>query len=827
MHPDDWEAAALEGRYLLSAFPAVSAPSVTIDPFRRTITLLHTKGGSALRRYKSDGESDAHFGRVGLVRSRFNLSQVVATGDGKLVGVGTDQNSRLVVQRWLSNGKPDLRFGLFGTEITNHTVVPGSIRASASASDVLIAGNVAQPRQHRDCFVAFVYPQGDLESWRAFNLVSGQGANALPSPHSRILSVLLHPLFGIEFIGQSTFSNGASAIVVRPGNRPDVYKLPRSQALGAPLTVFAADPLKLSVDSPILFATAVGVFSIDRKHPAPTPITTLSDDHFAPSAMFMDQGRPVVVGALLGEKGLTLAYATPDGKIVDTTTPSVSASVVGAGYEGHLAFAGTSGKPLITYNTPVPVPNTSGTFFSVTDFDSGGEGVGYHDRDPVNTGGQGIISGVDIFDGEVIDTHPGEWLQYTVDIQGLCRAKISAHSSQPGGIFHLEVDGREQGGPLVVPTDRFKPVIVPVDFGDAPGRHILRLVMDKESPTGSVGKFESIQIVQLHLDRTFGTSGIVDLNDADTPNDATVLEQSTGRTLVGLWNGDNSVILSLHDDGSADPSFADDGQLKLPGATGMIIDAQDRLLVYGQGPFVQRYTRDGHLDAAFNSDAIAAAMAPHATITILTIDPSGHILLVSDLQLLRFNADGTPDTSFGNDGHAPINLIEPSDHSDRMEQKALLVAFPAGGGIDVAGNFAYIYSSDEYWAGVGRVEHLDDSGNVVGIRDIPGYLSQEDIEVSTIGVRSNGTFDLGVYDSYAYQYIQRNLIEVNDHPYYIFDPHSPAMTIRGFSHELSGFDLFTGEDHLDLISLGVTPDAKLLLVESGSAGIHVARLLTP
>ena len=70
---------------------------------------------------------------------------------------------------------------------------------------------------------------------------------------------------------------------------------------------------------------------------------------------------------------------------------------------------------------PWPIPG----IIEAEDFDLGGEGVGYHDMDSVNNGGQyRLDEGVDIGISEdgagsqyLVDwTSSGEWLQYTVEV---------------------------------------------------------------------------------------------------------------------------------------------------------------------------------------------------------------------------------------------------------------------------------------------------------------------------------------------------------------------------------------------------------------------------
>jgi hypothetical protein len=81
------------------------------------------------------------------------------------------------------------------------------------------------------------------------------------------------------------------------------------------------------------------------------------------------------------------------------------------------------------------------------DYDLGAEGVTYHDHDNANTGGTYRTDGVDIeicseggFD--VTNIVPGEWLEYTVQVQqsGIYSAVAAIASEAGTGAFHFVID---------------------------------------------------------------------------------------------------------------------------------------------------------------------------------------------------------------------------------------------------------------------------------------------------------------------------------------------------------------------------------------------------
>ncbi|MBW8002758.1 MAG: family 16 glycosylhydrolase [Planctomycetes bacterium] len=96
------------------------------------------------------------------------------------------------------------------------------------------------------------------------------------------------------------------------------------------------------------------------------------------------------------------------------------------------------------------------------DFDTGGEGVAYHDTDGGNNGTQYRTS-EDVDIENCSDTgggynvgwmDPGEWLEYTVDVAAagdyLLEARVASDSS--GGTFHVEFGGVDETGNINVPV---------------------------------------------------------------------------------------------------------------------------------------------------------------------------------------------------------------------------------------------------------------------------------------------------------------------------------------------------------------------------------------
>jgi len=133
-------------------------------------------------------------------------------------------------------------------------------------------------------------------------------------------------------------------------------------------------------------------------------------------------------------------------------------------------------------------------------YDAGGEGVAYHDVDAANQGGSyrpvedvDLEATSDVSGGfDVGWLEAGEWMNYTVVAAASQSYTFSARvaSNGVGGQFHVEVDGIPVTGSLTVPNTggwQTWTTITSNAFNLTAGKHVIKLVMDSNGPTGSVG----------------------------------------------------------------------------------------------------------------------------------------------------------------------------------------------------------------------------------------------------------------------------------------------------------------------------------------------------
>ena len=173
------------------------------------------------------------------------------------------------------------------------------------------------------------------------------------------------------------------------------------------------------------------------------------------------------------------------------TSTSATANIHVLPGPGSLPFGGTS----------APIPG----IVEAEHFNDGGEGVGYHDLTVGNTGGQYRQTDVDI--GVTSDAgggytlgymSRGEWLAYWVFASTTAEYTLDARvaSSGQGGAFHVEVDGFDVTGPMVVPSTGGWQTWQTISRAGIPltaGPHLLRVVIDSNGASGYFGNLNYLR----------------------------------------------------------------------------------------------------------------------------------------------------------------------------------------------------------------------------------------------------------------------------------------------------------------------------------------------
>jgi len=193
------------------------------------------------------------------------------------------------------------------------------------------------------------------------------------------------------------------------------------------------------------------------------------------------------------------------------------------------------------------------------------------------------------------------------------------------------------------------------------------------------------------LDTSFSTDGKQTTGFAGDDQASAVAIQSDGKVVVaGTANaggtGADFALVRYNADGSLDTSFGTGGKVVTAlsagqdTARGMVLQADGKILVAGSSDEADahnnklalvRYNADGSLDSTFGTGGTAFAdFVFFDTGQAVALQPNGKILVGGyvatgegrlDMTVARFNPDGSLDTTFDGDGKASFNPTENHD----------------------------------------------------------------------------------------------------------------------------------------------------------------------
>ncbi len=178
-----------------------------------------------------------------------------------------------------------------------------------------------------------------------------------------------------------------------------------------------------------------------------------------------------------------------------------------------------------------------------------------------------------------------------------------------------------------------------------------------------IGSLSQETFAQPGLDQTFGTGGKVRTNTNPSPSTSDYVSK---------------VLLQT------------DGKLVVVGSSSLYISTQTP---YFPTPALARYNSDGTLDSTFDNDGIVLTTSlNYSALNDAVLQPDGKIVAVGtygasapmgvrDYLVVRYNTDGSLDTSFDGDGYATLSF-------GVNREDALGVALQSDGKIVVVGNSA-------------------------------------------------------------------------------------------------------------------------------------------
>ena len=259
------------------------------------------------------------------------------------------------------------------------------------------------------------------------------------------------------------------------------------------------------------------------------------------------------------------------------------------------------------------------------------------------------------------------------------------------------------------------------------------------------------------LDSSFSGDGIVTTDFGGLDIGFSVTTQLDGKILVGGSSGTNFALARYNANGSLDSSFSGDGMVITDfggSEVGSHVVAQPdgKILVAGvalNGSIWEfalvRYNTDGSLDTSFSGDGkLLTNFGGNETGCSMTLQADGKILVAgggiaggitfNGFALARYNTDGSLDTSFSGDGIVLTNFGADAAGQDvKVQPDGKIVV----GGFN-NGNFALVRynadgSLDTSFSADGMV--TTDMGNFDGINSI---VLQADGKIVAVGAIGNG-----------------------------------------------------------------------------------------
>jgi uncharacterized delta-60 repeat protein len=273
------------------------------------------------------------------------------------------------------------------------------------------------------------------------------------------------------------------------------------------------------------------------------------------------------------------------------------------------------------------------------------------------------------------------------------------------------------------------------------------------------------------LDATFGAGGKVTTDFASGDDEAfSVTLQADGKIVAAGTGGTTpsstqNIVLARYDsDGSLDASFGAGGKVTtdvgfVEQAESVKIQSDGKIVVAGYSlvspankfEFVLlRYNSDGSLDSSFGSGGKVTSDlgSPKNEAYSLVIQPDGKIVVVGtagpngagppDLALVRYNSDGSLDTSFGNGAglNGPAFFIE--DGSPAVLNAGATVH---DADLDAAGSYAGASLTLARHGGADAQDVFGASGNLAALNE-GGHIVLSGVTIGTVTHDSAGMLSL-------------------------------------------------------------------------------------
>ena len=285
------------------------------------------------------------------------------------------------------------------------------------------------------------------------------------------------------------------------------------------------------------------------------------------------------------------------------------------------------------------------------------------------------------------------------------------------------------------------------------------------------------------IDNSFGDEGRVITNffGTATSHIESIIVLPTGKILAAAWFGDYGLIdialLQYNPNGSLDSSFGVNGIVitdisNFDYIYDMVVQPDGKIIVAGDRKknendfltsFTVRYLPDGRLDKSFGRKGIAfTSYSDNIDITSVALQPDGKIIvggnynIYGDFMLLRYQPDGSLDSSFGGDGiirydfgadigHLFDLAVQPDGKILAAGEKGLrvsnmvIVRFTSTGAVDTSFGGNKGYPSRFFDNGTSHISTvlMQDDGKIL----VAGYYYHVLSRFALLRLRENGILD--------------------------------------------------------------------------------------
>jgi len=715
--------------------------------------------------------------------------RVVVDAQGRILVVGTkvpgaEQNDVIYIERRLSDNSLDTTFGNGGkVQISNANYrLFGLVITTDSQGRILVAGTSS----NRDMRLYRLAENGSLDS--SFG-VSGEATLSIngqsPEPSS-----ILSDAQGRVYLGGWVVQSGRDAFVARfdaSGNIDTSFNSSGYQLLGVEsddrihALAFAADGALLAAGH-LAFKSSLFRFNEDGSLDA--NFGTNGVVNVSRSATQTNEAYDLVVDG--------------NGRILITTTEKISDQDT------------TQVFNLYRYNNDGTLDTSfaNSGFYSLDVSGKGSVGINTSTQINVNSQGRILLAGkvftgnstshmaiVGLNDSGVLDTsfgtsgirnyyfEPGDTNNYPVLIHADSTGALNvfSHQSVTGndelGWIKVDANGQtttpfaKDGLVMVGADDLTLPFDISEDYTlvrvDSEGRTLVAgYVKDSSKTTGNdvaVRRYSA----DGSLDTSFATSGTYLLNvGSDDYLKDLQFDVAGNIWLLGQpgWNNGQFFLNKLNANGQPDTNFGTNGLLVVTGTrpAALKLNADGSMFVAGDKFNLMRLNADGSADTSFGNSGLFAAtgIGTNDYTTVFDIDSQGRIVLVGNKYLsgnrpsmvMRVNADGTLDTTFGTNGAViyslPNELMSGSNKYETAMFEGDTVWLVMNGGSNRTEVINYLIHLDAN----GVIDSNFNAGNPLK------FGAGQSLYVKDIKKDSAGRFVFGGWvstDNYDFSYVQR------------------------------------------------------------------------